>query len=543
MKINLNTVETVTSNAANNHQPTNHGNKKPAEGRNDYLFKLACLLVSRGLPEEAIEQAVQAINMRCTDEQHTNFVDGPLPIKEVQTIVKSALKYKGDIPPESGYMDKDAALKFMDEKHAIVMEAGKTIVISERYDEMLERYIHERSSFADIRNFHSQRVLIKINNGSPVTQPLGKFWTEHPDARKYSRVVFEPSSSSNDYYNLWRGFAFTPTEGDWSLLRDHIYKNVCGSNDVWFKYFMSWVARMIQKPDCPGEVAIVLRGKKGTGKSITWRHIGKLFGQHYLQISNSKHLVGNFNSHLQDTILLFADEAFYAGDKKQEPILKTIITEPVLFIEPKNINAFTCPNFLHLAMASNNRWVVPASGDERRYFVLDVSDAQKQNSDYFAAISEQMKNGGYQAMLHDLLKYDISAFDPRRVPQTPAMQEQKLESLDPIDLWLLERLEAGEWLLEQDNKATRSTPKDHWTGPLHKKDIQDEYYDTMRNQGVTRRSSSTKLGMYLSSLFPTMRKTESHYYFPSLDECRRLFEEAKNNQFDWPESERGCDVF
>ena len=37
-------------------------------------------------------------------------------------------------------------------------------------------------------------------------------------------------------------------------------------------------------------------------------------GQHALKISNAKHLVGNFNSHLRDCVFLFADEAFFAGD-------------------------------------------------------------------------------------------------------------------------------------------------------------------------------------------------------------------------------------
>jgi hypothetical protein len=36
-----------------------------------------------------------------------------------------------------------------------------------------------------------------------------------------------------------------------------------------------------------------------------------------------------------------------------------------------------------------------------------------------------METGGYEAMLHDLLAYDLSHFNVRRVPITDALQEQK----------------------------------------------------------------------------------------------------------------------
>lgn len=69
--------------------------------------------------------------------------------------------------------------------------------------------------------------------------------------------------------------------------------------------------------DEQGEVAVVLRGGKGVGKSFVAEHFGRLFGRHYLKVSQPGHLVGNFNSHLRDVVVLFADEAFYAGDKRR----------------------------------------------------------------------------------------------------------------------------------------------------------------------------------------------------------------------------------
>ena len=97
--------------------------------------------------------------------------------------------------------------------------------------------------------------------------------------------------------------------GDWSLFRDHILDNVCSGDVAIFNYILGWMANCIQRPDRSGEVALVLRGKRGVGKSLYGRLFGSLFGQHYIHDSNGRHLSGNFNAHLEDAILVFADEA------------------------------------------------------------------------------------------------------------------------------------------------------------------------------------------------------------------------------------------
>ena len=47
----------------------------------------------------------------------------------------------------------------------------------------------------------------------------------------------------------------------------------------------------------------------------------------------TKHLVGNFNAHLRDKLLVFADEAFWAGDKRAEDQLKAMVTEENNIVE------------------------------------------------------------------------------------------------------------------------------------------------------------------------------------------------------------------
>jgi len=100
-------------------------------------------------------------------------------------------------------------------------------------------------------------------------------------------------------------------------------------------------------------------------------------------------------------------------------VLESLITEPTLFIEGKGMNAVTAPNRLHIMMASNNEWVVPAGPLKRRCFVLRVGDQRAQDQAYFAAIDKQMlEEGGLAAMMYDLERKDLTSFNVRRMPRT-----------------------------------------------------------------------------------------------------------------------------
>jgi MoxR-like ATPase len=251
---------------------------------------------------------------------------------------------------------------------------------------------------------------------------------------------------------------------------------------------MNWMARAVQQPDSIGEVAVVLRGGRGTGKSLFARMFGALFGAHFLQVSDPKHLVGSFNAHLRDTIVLFADEAFYAGDKKHESILKTLVTESTFIVEGKGIDAETARNYTHLIMASNDAWVVPAGQDERRFFVLDVGARRAQDTVYFKAVTEQMQHGGYEALLHLLKSRDISSFEVRTVPQTRALREQKQLSQEPHEAVFLEMLRTG---VTPDPDPLKNAP--NWVSVEGIVDAIAERRELPKN----RRSLQTQVGLYL----------------------------------------------
>jgi hypothetical protein len=295
-------------------------------------------------------------------------------------------------------------------------------------------------------------VRVHDGQGNARRKPLGAYWLQHRDRREYEGVVLIPNAPGevNGMLNLWCGFGVEQRQGDWTLMMHHVCFVLAGGDQRAAEYILRWAAWSLQHPGERAEVALVLQGGKGSGKGLFLRSLSRCFGEHGLQISNQEHLIGKFNSHLRTCLFLFADEAFWAGNKRGESVLKGLITEPVLMIEQKGIDPVQWPNRLHVAMAANADWVVPASAGERRYavfkcadtYVRDQGDAVSREA-YFKALHRELENGGLEAMLYDLRHWELGEWHPRQIYETEGLREQKQHSLGPLEGWLAELLDEG----------------------------------------------------------------------------------------------------
>lgn len=342
----------------------------------------------------------------------------------------------------------DKLVAEFNDKFMVVNEAGRAVIYAPAEDPILHRRYFDRLGFGDLRQLYMNRVIEvgQDEKGNPILRPVAEVWLHHLERRQFIRgVTFDPSgrTTPEGTLNLWQGFAIQPRRGSWERLRVHIRDVICCGNREHYEYLIRWLARLVQHPAEQGEVAIVMRGTEGTGKGTLARAMKRILGQHALAISNSKHLTGNFNAHLRDCVFLFADEAFFAGDRQHVGVLKSIITEPYLTVEGKYQNAVQTPNFLHLMMASNEEWVIPASLEARRFLVLEVSNARKDDHAWFGAIWEEMEAGGYEAMLYDLMQIKLTTFNVRRVAATDGLQQQKKLSLPTDKAWWLDVLHRG----------------------------------------------------------------------------------------------------
>ena len=460
--------------------------KEGDNSRSAWLFDCICSLFRSKVPDKVIYSIV-------TDSEWT--------ISQSVLENKNPQRYALRQMTRAKEHCEDPNLRKMNEQHAIIGNiGGKCRVIEEIEDEVLHRTRYTLSSFEDLRNRYAH-VQIETGNtkdGKMKTMSLAKYWLDHPRRRQFDYMRFMPQGDKPGIYNLWRGFSVEPKDGDFSLYDEHLRQNVCNGNNRYYTYLIKWMARAVQFPASTGEVAFVMRGEKGVGKSIVATIFGRLFGRHYLHIANPSHLVGNFNAHLRDVLVLFADEAFFAGDRKHESVLKMLVTEDSIPIEAKGVDVETYPNYVHLIMAANDPHVIRATGDERRYFVLEVGEGKKQNKEFFGKMWEQINNGGLEGLLLHLQNIDLSNFQVRDVPETEALHTQKLLSLGMDEEWWYRKLQDGR-LIERHAS---------WEGDIVCDTLIGDFVKYAERWKFTRRGNETALGRFLNRVCPHLKRIQ-----------------------------------
>ena len=124
--------------------------------------------------------------------------------------------------------------------------------------------------------------------------------------------------------------------------------------------------------------------------------------------------------------------------------MKGLITDEFLTVEAKFVNAVRARNLLHVIIASNETWTIPADCDVRRFSVLRFGEEHKDDHKYFRAMWEQLHDGGFEALLHHLLyEVDLDGFNPRKHLDTKELIDQKQLSLTGIEAIFFECLVRG----------------------------------------------------------------------------------------------------
>jgi hypothetical protein len=434
----------------------------------------------------------------------------------------------------------------LNKKFFVVEEyGGKCVVAWQQPDPdplMLGRLLFESQSFGEFANrFSNVKVPVRLSRNGVRSEPLGRVWLDHPERRQYLRVVFAPSAAPGEFTdslsgskirNLWQGFAVKPIAGSCSVFLEHLRDVVCHSDLILYEYLLNWMARAVQKPGEPGHVALVFKGKQGSGKSLVVDYLGELFGSHYMAVSQGSQVTGNFNSHLRDVCILGVNEAFFAGDPKAVGPLKALITDSTMAVEKKHHDTITAPNTLHIMVTTNEEWSIPASTDARRFCYFEVSDEMIGDQPYFDQLFTEKKNGGQAALLDFLLKRDISSFQPRHFPKTEGLRRQMAQSLPPVEAAWFECLMSGvlPGAIHGDGAEMRSSTFIKWAAARNRRWV---FGDEKVGNLLKGRKKQTADSMgFRKDRDATGRQT---YFLPSLPECRKIWS-AKRFEYDWDQT-------
>lgn len=424
--------------------------KRPEDPQNDTLNSVAFFAArafASGVFEETEAQIQEEIRQIARSTPYCPGIEDTLRSGWQNGLAKP-LKIMDELWPQIV-----ETLEFFNHDHYAVKNfGGKSRVCQEKVVDrsLVVVHFHPR----DFESFYRNDLIqvgekeVKVEDEyvmKPVLKNKATVWLDHRYRRQYLEVRFAPNADlGTEVRNLWQGFAYEPKKGDCSLYLAHLKENICKNDPVKYNYLLGWMAYAIRHPDEQGHSAIVVRGLKGVGKNVFADAFAALWGRHALTVSSSDRLTSNFNAHLRALCVLIADEAFFAGDRRHEGKLKSLITSGTLDIEAKGVDVVQVPNLLHIIILSNDRWVIPASADERRYLVMECSDAHRGDGRYFGAINRQLEKGGYEALMHYLLhEVDLTNFDIRKVPHTDELRAQMIESLRDADRMWQECLQLG----------------------------------------------------------------------------------------------------
>ena len=476
-----------------------------------------------------------------------------LELDELKGVVDHAFKYgvnaQGAASPEAsfeaietdGLPDEGNPIDRMNKEFAMVLVGGKHQILQEttNHKKQFEMKLINEEAFHRIYN----KEIHQLGNGKTMT--LSKFWVGHEKRRTYKGIVFYPEQKIPvDYYNLWRGFAvkeLTPSDivsedaiKAVDLFQEHVLENVCDGDLDHYKWVMGWFAHIVQRPWEKPKTALVLQGRQGVGKSIIPTIIGRFFPQNYVAASSRRYMTGNFNIHLENTLLCNFEEAFWSGDKEAAGILKQLITGDDQQIEKKGKDSFTVDSCLRVIILGNEEWLVPAAAEERRYGVFQVGENRMQDHDFFGAMMKGIKDGGDRLLFTRLKHMDISGVDVSVAPKTSGLLKQKNQSLPVIEKWwfdclshkYIEGLQSdfspGEWPKSADRSHLRSAFDEY----MKQKNIRAWGGSDMSfNNFITKATKATMVVNKESRLW--------EFVLPEIQECRNLWDNYQGQKNEW----------
>jgi hypothetical protein len=529
----------------------------PVEGsRQDFCLGIAGVLLKSGFDALEAQEMVADIAKAAADEEWEKrelcVVSSAKKFSTGESIAGASLlsgivddgfikKLTGTLPSDGSSKDKIAeVVAELNLSHALAMIGGKAAILNEFVDPAFGYATFSLSSAGDFKlKYSNRRVRVSTKDDPAEFRTIADVWLGHPDRRQYEGLVFDPKSTPPGHYNLYRGFAIEPIHGDCGLYLAHIRNVICKEDEKLYDYLIHWMAHAVQRPWELPEVAIVVRGKQGTGKTTWVNYFGEIFGQHFITLYSMKQVTGQFNGHLADKILVCANEAIWGGDKPSEGYLKGLITDPTVPIEFKFKDLINVRNYKRLIVTTNEDWAVPIGVDDRRYVVLDISDCYKEDKKYFSAVNYQMESGGTAALMEYLLGLDLEGFQIRSAPYTASSFDIKLKSSDPIYAFLYEAL-------------SDQLPPDYdfeWVGKIPQYEFYRVYKSWCTDNKVHHPHTQRYFTVELKKILPgTLVKKATkvdpfgnrprEYRLPSVTESRSLFQAAlKSGPEIWSEDE------
>lgn len=290
----------------------------------------------------------------------------------------------------------------------------------ETIDELLERFalVYGQGGTVFDRQEHCLLALGDMRDAC-MSREIHRAWAEHPDRAivRVEEVGFDPAGEDPAIKcNLWGGWPTSPTAGKCDKLLEML-RYMCsgdGAPHTLYSWVLNWIAYPLQHHGAKMKTTLVLHGPQGTGKNLFFEALMAIYGK-YGRVIDQTAIEDRFNDWASRRLFLIADEVVARSDLYHvKNKLKAFITGEWIRINPKNMAAHDERNHVNIVFLSNEAMPVVIDEDDRRHAVIWTPP--KLEPEFYAAVLDEIANGGVAALHHHLLHHDVGDFGPGSLP-------------------------------------------------------------------------------------------------------------------------------
>jgi hypothetical protein len=207
-----------------------------------------------------------------------------------------------------------------------------------------------------------------------------------PEINNYFRTYndIEFWSNHRDTLKIFKGFTVEIDKDliiDVSLIQpwlDHALNIICSGNELYYKTLIKWCAWNYQNLNSHCDFAVVLLGEEGIGKNTFTNVLCDICGTDYSErcLNDINQVVGNnARSTLSYKKFVVCNECVDVEKSKANwDTFKTRITEDFIKLRDLYETPQTVRNVNNYILLSNHYNSIKLGADDRRYFILEISD-------------------------------------------------------------------------------------------------------------------------------------------------------------------------
>ena len=364
---------------------------------------------------------------------------------------------------ESGFEieEYDTVKKRFEEKHFLTLNPYayyKQTMNSEGH------WHYNQIQLTDFKNVCEEYRIIEFDEKTGNLKNVSIFnrWTQDPNKRQYQCTDFLPFTkediSPDHVFNTFTGYQIDTEKGVYeekcTANFDKLLLNLSNENQAMKDWLWKYTCHIIQKPTVLSMCCVVFKGLEGGGKDSYFQALENLIGcHHYSTIDNLDTMFGQFNSILEDKIILSINEMTGKNGIEYQERIKQTVTNPKNLINAKFQKPQTQTNCTHLFVNSNHDTPVNISATDRRFVVLKTGNGlvvkttnqkkSQENAEFWTQYYADIIDINWKKSLYArLMNEDISEFKPARdAPRTSELDLMKGKNIQPIDRYMKELID------------------------------------------------------------------------------------------------------